>query len=195
MLDRRTSLLWLISVGSLSFAFYYALPRVMSAIAPYPPTRTVFLEAKQRWQARPFSAYRFLFVHDTGTHSCAYQVEIQDERVISVEPAKTTSVQKANPSCPQQPTVPVRSISQLFNQIQPYATEWTCGPNGCECDRLEVSATYNTQWGYPETVVLRQVAPLWWKQMEKGLGLPSCTLIGVGGPLFQVENLTPLGKH
>ncbi len=151
--------------------------------AAVPATEATLRAATERWAARPFTRYQLTLVERSMIDACTHTAEIAEEQVVRV--IATT--------CTQPWHTPPRSVTALFAELEPYTRGTTCGPNGCDCDRLVLAATYDGQWGYPRTAQVQQVDPPWRQRLRKWLsGDPACTLTGFASGQVEVQAVTPL---
>jgi hypothetical protein len=151
--------------------------------AAVPAPEVAFRAATERWAARPFTRYQLTVVETHPVAPCTHTAEIADEQVVRVIATTCTAPWQRSP----------RSITALFAELEPYTRGTTCGPNGCDCDRLVLEVTYDEQWGYPRTAQVRLVEPPWWQRLRKGLSSdPACTLIGFDSGRVEVQAVTPL---
>jgi hypothetical protein len=152
----------------------------------YPPG---LVEAKMRWDARPFSRYRMVLEIPNlmdGTLFCEVDVDVQDEKVIRT----------FRNSCR---TDDLLTVSGLFRLIEHDANHPE-RPNGLNCDAMIVHPIYNVQIGYPEKIDYKQEYPTsltappaiyeqhkaYWEAGNQ------CTLMGMLRPGYVIRSLMPL---
>lgn len=142
------------------------------------------LEARKRWSARTFDAYR-IQMRDRG---CRMEVEVHAEQV--------RKTRYAVRPC-EQPPVAVRD---LFDLIERRGTvRRTCVSRGCACDDvLSVRAEYHPSLGYPHTIEITLTpTPNWfhrdfWQAVWKTRTLDACNDLPVGSRVLTIVSLTPI---
>lgn len=137
--------------------------------------------AKQKWVTQAVEHYRLSINY---FHlNCQQEVEIKDEKVIGVR--KNTCS-----------TIPVQTITDLFNQIKSKADGKECGPNGCACDGpLGVDAIYDDQFGYPRQVEIRlqpEKRWLYFNSLNDIFPGRMCTAVGFIDQKITVREFSPI---
>ena len=144
-----------------------------------PPAAAPFLAARARWQQRPFQQYRLVISrHEVGA-ACRQTLDVAGLAIEAV--VENTCTLPVAPS-PQ-------TVDQLLADLESYALTYRCGPNGCGCDWLALSATYHPAWGYPQQVHVQQQPARWWQSLIHGKTF--CTLIGASGSNYTIDELIP----
>jgi hypothetical protein len=131
-----------------------------------PASDPALIEARARWAARPFEAYRLVAQFDT----CYYDVTVRREQVHG----------GLRDSCFTQ----ARSIGGLFDviardgQVTP-----NCGVRTCTCEAItSVHAEYHPTLGYPTTIMIMvETRPLWssldtWRTLIETRAAPVCNV-------------------
>ena len=145
--------------------------------------------AKSLWTARNLNHYRLVVVkseHPRSSDQCQQDIEIQDEKVITVfqDTCKDSLFVKRVIS--EQPSL---TITDLFHQIEHYTSKRQCGPNGCQCDGvIRANVVYDTQFGYPHTMSI-ELKPFPYQNW-----IWTCTLVGFSSKKFSVLSLSPYLK-
>ncbi|WP_427161957.1 DUF6174 domain-containing protein [Aliinostoc sp. HNIBRCY26] len=138
-------------------------------------------QAKKTWETQAVSHYR-LQINYSAPFNCQQEVEIKNEKVIAV--GKNTCA-----------SVPLVTVSELFQEISSIADGNKCGPNGCICDgQLGFKATYDNHFGYPNQLEIsldRQHQWLNFRPLNDHSG-KYCTLIGFVGKRISVSGFTPI---
>ena len=142
------------------------------------------LDARARWNKRPFDAYR-MQLRDRG---CRMEVDVHAERV--------QKTRYATRPC-EQPPVAVRD---LFDLVERHGSvRRTCVSRGCACDDvLSVRADYHPNLGYPQTIEITLTpTPNWrhadfWQAVWETRSLDACNDLPVGSRVLTVVALTPL---
>lgn len=147
--------------------------------------RLALEQARERWERRPFDAYRLEVEQRLGT-SCRYVIEVRDERITSV-PFNT---------CSQLiwwrdlPVLPVGAIFALLG-----SSAGRCGPAGCRCDGVVLlAAEYDPRLGYPRSARLSASRTLAWLRPDAwpDLARPRACPASYVGLELTVVGLTPL---
>lgn len=140
-------------------------------------------QARQRWDHRPFGAYKMTLEE----FNCLQDIEIQNERVISAKPWSR---------CQRD----AKTITELFaiakRDGDPGAR---CITLGCACDdQISVRTSYDPQYGYPREIYIRIAPqPNWqhldfWSYLVRHLKLPDCATYMAGDKLMRVTSFQPL---
>ncbi len=175
---------WIVGgAGVVALLLGWTLITLVLGRATVPATEAAFRAATARWAARPFTRYQLTVVETHNVAPCTHTAEIADEQVVRVIATTCTAPWQRSP----------RSVTALFAELEPYTRGTTCGPNGCDCDRLVLDVTYDRQWGYPRTAQVQLVGRPWWLGLRKWLrGDPWCSLIGFSSGRVEVQAVTPL---
>lgn len=142
-------------------------------------------QARRRWAARPFDAYRLEVEQRLGT-SCRYVIEVRDERITSV-PFNTCS------QLIWWRDMPVLPVDALFTRLASAAG--SCGPAGCRCDGVVLlAAEYDPRLGYPRSARLSASRALAWLRPDawQDLARPRACPASYVGLELTVVGLTPL---
>ena len=138
--------------------------------------------ARMRWAAQPITWYRLVVEERNEVENCTYDVEVQDEQVVTVVVTDTRAIWP----CDHVPTV-----TRLFDRLS--ALDGTCGANGCACDGpLRVQAVYDRRWGYPHYATWASNPEERWRYLAYWNPLNACTMIGFIKTEITVRSLTPL---
>ncbi|MBD2355005.1 hypothetical protein H6G41_10280 [Tolypothrix sp. FACHB-123] len=151
--------------------------------------RTLFLNssnqeltaARKKWEAQSINHYQVTLNYPN--HNCQQEVEIKDNTVIAV---KKNTCQ----------TIPLKTITHLFTEIESAVNAEKCGPNGCACDGpVGIDANYDHKYGYPIKFEFKlkpeqrwQYFDYWKNQLSGGY----CTLVGFVGHKVEVSSLTTI---
>ena len=151
----------------------------------YAPSRAL-AAARQQWEAVELRNYR-LKLQMLGWGGCQQQAEVFRERVVAVD---FNTCRYYSP----------RSVTMLFNEAERFMrrpeTGWQCrrplSGRDCGCyANYDVEIVYNTQYGYPEKVVVdldryepNRMHADYWRYLMLNRREPSC-----GGPV------EPAGRH
>jgi hypothetical protein len=143
-------------------------------------------QARRRWEARPFNAYRVEVEQRLGT-SCRYVVEVHDERITSVIYNTCSQVIWWR-------DLPVLPVGPLFTRLSSAAG--SCGSAGCFCDGVVLlDASYDPALGYPRTAHLRAepavrwLHPGFWREL---LGPPRTCQRSLVELDLKITSLTPI---
>ncbi len=146
---------------------------------------TALMEARARWDASGFVAYR-MQLSDRG---CRLEVDVRAERVISTRYAQLRA-------CDQQP-VAVRDLFALIERDG--AVRRACVYRGCACDDvLNVRAEYHPSLGYPRSLEISLTpTPNWrhadfWRAAWRFRSLDVCDDLAIGSRMLTVVDVTPI---
>jgi hypothetical protein len=121
-------------------------------------------DARNRWLSQPVPHYRLVLQAPSW---CRLDVEIQSEKVVRV----------FENSCPSSPHT-VTGLFDLITQLNSTAETIFCAPRGCECTEVRyVTASYNQQMGFPQTIRLRRDRQMNWPTLWNFVvahGVPNC---------------------
>ena len=173
------------------WAILGAIVTLVAACGLFRPVSTRILsqpealvEARERWDARPFKRYRMGMLYSSHQINCRQDVEIRGEMVITI----------FQNTCPQG----ALTVSAIFKQIDTHLDTHAgqCGPNGCGCDGpIGVDADYDAQFGYPRSMELRlrpeerwQYIAYWRYVLPGGFCQPS----NFRSQTIRVVSLTPI---
>jgi len=133
---------------------------------------------KQReiWQKQGITKYRIGIIWSTFSGSCSEEFVVNNKVV--------TQIIK---NCEYYPNL--ETVEDLFLKIENMISERKCGGNGCGCDGpLHIDAVYDELYGFPKTgrsVIHPQQS---WRYGTQTF----CTLVGTGGPQWEVYSFSPL---
>ena len=150
--------------------------------------------AKAQWAASDMTDYRILVTFDRPYNTCQQDFEVRGVD-IGYKYQDSCSVGSAVVG---HPAAVYPTVDNLFVRIEDSLTMPQCGPNGCICDGpIEVTASYDTQYGYPLEIVytlrqdLRTRDLQYWLALLDG-SLATCPQVTYLGQTIRVKSLEPL---
>jgi len=145
-----------------------------------------FMQARRRWEARPFNHYRLAFDHGFtrgGYAQCHHDVEVWNERIVHVFGA----------TCLSGHVTQALTVSGIFDKFERYFAERVCSATGCYCEGAYlVRATYDPVLGYPQTITTGFHRNWVDDFLHNKLGVQDCLRTDPTVEKISVTSLTPL---
>ncbi len=145
-----------------------------------------FMQARRRWEARPFNHYRLAFDYaiTSGDQAiCHHDVEVRNEQIVQVYSI----------TCLSSHTTQAFTVSAIFDRFERYLTRRVCSDTGCYCDGAYLlRAKYDPALGYPQAITT--IFHRNWVDdfLHNKVGVQDCLRVDSTVERISVTSLTPL---